>query len=32
MLVTTDLQDTGIRIPGIFGLKFKSDTLTRVDY
>ena len=32
MLTTTDLQDTGIRIPGILSLKFKIDTLTRVDY
>ena len=32
MLVTTDLQDTGIRIPGILSLKFKMDKLTRVDY
>tara|TARA_R110002167_G_scaffold267434_1_gene474055 strand:+ start:83 stop:454 length:372 start_codon:yes stop_codon:yes gene_type:complete len=32
MLVTTDLQDTGIRIPGILSLKFKEETLTRVDY
>ena len=32
MLVTTDLSDTGIRIPGILSLKFKTDTLKRVDY
>ena len=32
MLITTDLKDTGIRIPGILSLKFKEDTLTRVDY
>ena len=32
MLVTTDLQDTGIRIPGILSLKFRIDKLTRVDY
>ena len=32
MLVTTDLQDTGIRIPGILSLKFRTDKLTRVDY
>ena len=32
MLVTTDLKDTGIRIPGILSLKFKTDTLKRVDY
>ena len=32
MLTTTDLQDTGLRIPGILSLKFKEDTLKRVDY
>ena len=32
MLTTTDLQDTGIRIPGILSLKFRIDKLTRVDY
>jgi hypothetical protein len=32
MLVTTDLQDTGIRIPGILSLKFRIDKLTRIDY
>ena len=32
MLTTTDLQDTGLRIPGILSLKFKTETLKRVDY
>ena len=32
MLTTTDLKDTGLRIPGILSLKFKTDTLKRVDY